>query len=284
MARPDSRTIVWQVTDLADLPDLREHESAYYVRVGADTFQPTLNAQGAWNAHEQHMAPVGGLLAHAITRHDPRAEMSLARVSYDILGLIPALPTTVEVHTVRPGRTIELVEATALVDGRPVVRARAWRLAGNDTSTVAGGLPPAMPDRAQCRPWSPSKLWPGGYIRSIELVHRPDDEADRGQAWIRTQLAVVADEPAAPVAAYLLLADTANGMNTRVDPRSWLFPNVDLTAHLYRNPIGGPGHWVGFDTLVTIGGSGVGLTSTTLHDEQGPVGMCEQILTVRPFG
>ncbi|PID53293.1 MAG: thioesterase [Micrococcales bacterium] len=206
------------------------------------------------------------------------------RVSYDILGLIPALPTTVEVCTVRPGRTIELVEAAAVVDGRPVVRARAWWLADNDTSMVTGGLPPAMPDRAGCRSWSPSQLWPGGYIRSIELVYRPEESAERGQAWIRTRLGVVADEPVAPVAGYLLLVDTANGMNTRVHPQEWAFPNVDLTAHLYREPVGGPGRWVGFDTLVSIGGSGVGLTSTVLHDEQGPVGMCEQILTVRPLG
>jgi hypothetical protein len=35
--------------------------------------------------------------------------------------------------------------------------------------------------------------------------------------------------------------------------------------------------------LVTIGANGVGLTSTTLHDERGPVGRAEQILTVRPM-
>ena len=71
-------------------------------------------------------------------------------------------------------------------------------------------------------------------------------------------------------------------MTTRLDPSAWLFPNLDLTVHLHRDPVGGPGHWVGFDTLVTIGSSGVGLTTSTLHDERGPVGRAEQILTVRP--
>ncbi len=267
--------------DLDSLPDLVEHPSAYYVRLAEDVVQPTLNAQGAWNAHEQHMAPVAGLLAHAIERHDPRPDLALSRVCFEILGFIPALPTTVQVRTLRPGRTIELVEATATVQGRPVVRAHAWRLTRTDTSSIAGGWPEPMPAPDQCRPWAPSELWPGGYIRSVELLHGPQNRTGTGQAWIRTDLTVVADETASAVAGFILLCDTANGMNTRVDPREWAFPNIDLTIHLYRDPVGGPGRWVGFDTLVTLGPDGVGLTSTNLHDEHGPVGRCEQILTLR---
>lgn len=270
--------------DWDHLPDLQEHPSAYYLRLSEDTYQPTLNVQGAWNPHEQHMAPVGGLLAHAVLRHEPRPDLALARISYDILGLMPALPTTVTVRTVRPGRTIELVEATGWVDSRPVVRAQAWRLSRQDTTAVAGGLPDPMPAPADCLAWSPSELWPGGYIRSIELVHGPDKRSGRGQAWLRTPLQIVADEPVSPVAGFLLLVDTANGMNTLVDPRQWAFPNIDMTVHLYRDPDGTPGRWIGFDTLVTVGPAGVGLTSTTLHDEAGPVGRAEQILTVRRLG
>ena len=270
--------------DLDSLPDLVAHPSAYYARLDADRYQPTLNAQGAWNAHEQHMAPMAGLLAHAITRHEPRPELALSRICYEILGLIPALPTTVQVRTLRPGRTIELVEATALVHGRPVVRAHAWRLARADTTSIAGGWPEAMPTPRDCLPWEPAELWPGGYIRSIDLVHGPDKQTGTGQAWVRTSLTVVADEPVSPASGFVLLCDTANGMNTRVDPREWAFPNIDLTLHLYRDPVGGPGRWVGFDTLVTLGPDGVGLTSTTLHDEAGPVGRCEQILTLRRLG
>ncbi|HRW19005.1 MAG TPA: thioesterase family protein [Dermatophilaceae bacterium] len=270
--------------DLDDLPDLPEHESAYYLRTGPDTFAPTLNCQGAWNVHEQHMAPVSGLLAHAITSHEARTDVTLARVTFEILGLIPALETTVEVRTIRPGRTIELVEAVASAGGRPVVRAHAWRLSRQDTTTIAGGLPAPLPDPATCLPWTASAMWAGGYIRSIEVVRSPGEHDGAGQAWIRTQLALVDGEEVAPSAAYLGLVDTANGMNTRLDPRDWAFPNIDVSVHLYREPHGGPGEWVGFDTLVTVGEEGVGLTSTTLHDAAGPAGRCEQILTVRPLG
>lgn len=268
---------------LDDLPDLVADPVAYYRRLTEDTFAPTLNAQGAWNAHEQHMAPVSGLLAHCLSRREHRDDLALARVTFEILGLIPALPTTITVRTVRPGRTIELVEAVAVAGGREVVRASAWRLARTDTAGVAGGLPEALPAVADGTSIDPSGWWPGGYIASLRLRHTDDRTPGRGQAWISTDLVVVADEPVAPAAAFVCLVDTANGMNTRLDPREWLFPNVDLSIHFYREPHGGPGHWVGFDTLVTIGEAGVGLTSTTLHDESGPVGRAEQILTVRPM-
>jgi len=258
--------------------------AAYYQRLDAERFQPTEHAQGAWNDHEQHMAPVSGLLAHALERHAPRPDLVMARVTYEILGLIALEPTTVRVRTVRPGRTIELVEAVASAGGREVVRASAWRLAIQETSAVAGGLPRALPARQRCAPLDATATWSGGYIRSIEVLRAPECAPGEGRAWLRTPLALVEGEPSTPLAAFLGLVDTANGMNVRLDPRAWAFPNLDLSVHLYRTPQGGPGRWIGLDTLVTVGAGGVGLTSTTLHDEAGPVGRAEQILTVRPVG
>ena len=256
---------------------------AYYLRLDAESFQPTVHAQGAWNDDEQHMAPVSGLLTHALERHEPRQGMVLARVGYEILGLIRFAPTTVRVRTLRQGRTIELLEAVAAAGGRDVVRALAWRLLGQDTAAVAGGLPRTIPPPARCERFDATGIWAGGYIRSIEVLRAPGGVSGEGQVWVRTALPLLEDESVSPVAAYLGLVDTANGMNVRLDPRMWAFPNVDLTAHFHRTPEGGPGRWIGLDTLVTIGANGTGLTSTTLHDEHGPVGRAEQILTVRPL-
>jgi len=256
---------------------------AYYVRLGGERFQPTVHVQGAWNDDEQHMAPVSGLLAHALERHDPHPGLTLARVNYEILGFIRFAPTEVRVRTLRPGRTIELLEAVATVDGRDVVRALGWRLLTQDTAAAAGGLPAAMPSPGLCSASDAAGIWPGGYIRSVEVRRAPGGEPGKGRVWVRTALPLLEGEPVTPLAAYLGLVDTANGMNVRLDPREWAFPNVDLTVHLYRTPEGGPGRWIGLDTLVTIGAEGVGLTSTTLHDERGPLGRAEQILTVRPM-
>jgi len=255
---------------------------AYYARLGGDRFQPKIHVQGAWNDDEQHMAPVSGLLAHALECHEPHPGLTLARVNYEILGFIGFAPTEVRVRTLRQGRTIELLEAVASVDGRDVVRALAWRLIAQDTAAVAGGLPRAMPSPGVCAAVDATGIWSGGFIRSIEVRRAPGGEPGKGRVWVRTALPLIEGEPVSRVAAYLGLVDTANGLNVRLNPREWVFPNVDLTVHLYRTPEGGPGRWIGLDTLVTVGAEGVGLTSTTLHDERGPVGRAEQILTVRP--
>ena len=73
--------------------------------------------------------------------------------------------------------------------------------------------------------------------------------------------------------------DLSNGMAVRADPRTVAFPNLDLTAHLFRVP---EGEWLGFDTPVSFGQQGLGLTSTVLHDARGPIGTLAQALTVRP--
>lgn len=251
---------------------------AYYRRQDGNTFVPSLHVQGAWRDDEQHMAPVGGLLAHCIERHDPRPDLQLARISYDILGMIPLQPTTVEVRTLRPGRSIELVEAVAVIEGRPRVSARAWRLAEFDSTEVAGHDIDPMPAPEDLPEWPISELWGGAYIDGLEFRTAEGRRPGRSRTWLRSGVPIVDREQATPTAHFLRLADTANGVATRLSPHEWAFPNVDITIHLHRGPVVG---WMGLDTHVTIGPRGHGLTSTVLHDEAGPVGTIQQMLTIR---
>ena len=93
-----------------ELPELAEG-TFYYQSLGGGRFRSTIHAQGAWNEHEQHMAPAAGLMADSLERHEPRADMRMARLSYEILGLIPGGGFHIETTTLRPGRTIELLQA-----------------------------------------------------------------------------------------------------------------------------------------------------------------------------
>lgn len=86
-------------------------------------------------------------------------------------------------------------------------------------------------------------------------------------------------EPVSSTARMLSVADVANGSATLVSPDEVAFPNLDLTAHLFRVPVG---EWLGFDTHVSIGPRGAGLTQSVLHDAAGPIGTLAQTLTVRP--
>ncbi len=49
----------------AALPELADGDF-YYEAFGGGRFRSTIHAQGAWNEHEQHMAPASGLMADSL--------------------------------------------------------------------------------------------------------------------------------------------------------------------------------------------------------------------------
>ncbi|MEV7402124.1 thioesterase family protein [Streptomyces sp. NPDC091267] len=254
---------------------------SYYERIDEHRFKPTAHASGAWSTDEVHFSPLGGLIAHAIDGHladRPGDGLVLSRISFDILGRLALDECEIRVETLRPGRTIELVEAVVLIADRPVVRARAWCLASGDTAAVAGGEAGRLTHPGTLASWAMGDVWPGGYIASLDVRPLAPPLPGRATAWISTPLDLVAGEPASALASYLALVDTANGIAVREQPTAWMFPNVDLTVHLHRRP---EGRWTGLDTTVVFGPTGQGITSTVLHDINGPVGQAQQILTVR---
>ncbi|MBV2357364.1 thioesterase family protein [Streptomyces sp. J2-1] len=256
--------------------------AGYYERIDEHRYKPTPHAGGAWSLDEQHFSPLGGLVAHALELHvaaRPGPPLVVSRISYDILGRLALDECEVRVETVRPGRTIELLEATVRIAGRAVVRARAWLLAPVDTSAVAGGGDARLAPPESVERWPVAELWPGGYIASLDVRPLAPPEPGRTTAWISSPLDLVAGERIGALASFCTYLDTANGIAVRESPTEWMFPNVDLTLHLHRQPVG---DWTGLDTTVVFGAGGQGLTSTVLHDVEGPVGRMEQILTVRP--
>ncbi len=253
--------------------------SAYYVRKDGTHFFSTLHTQGAWNPHEQHMAPASGLLVHAINTNHPREDVQLSQVTFEILGLIHGGLIEVTTEVIRPGRTIELIQATMSHNGRPAIRAFAWRLIKSDTADVAGTHLNPLPAPDTCEDVTNiSDIWPGGFIRSLKFKKVASNGPGNGTAWLSTPYPLVLGEKSEANAAFMGLIDTANGIAVRQNPRDWLFPNVDLTVHLFRQPRHG---WVGLDTRVSWGETGAGLTASDLYDEDGPIGRVAQILTLR---
>lgn len=265
--------------DRKEIPELATVD-AYYEDRGEGHFRSTIHAQGAWNEREQHMAPASGILAHCLARHEPRPDMSTARISFEILGMIPGGDFEVVTTTIRPGRTIELVQAELIAGGRVSIRASAWRLATSDTSSIAATEDPGIPPRDECVTWAGYDEWPGGFIRSLDSVQGPSHRPGRGTAWIRPTVPLVDGVESPDWVRLVGVVDTTNGIATRVPigPSSWIFPNVDLQIHMYREPTG---EWLGLQNSVSFGTDGRGLTSSVLHDDHGPFGRAEQILTLR---
>lgn len=257
--------------DGAPVPD------GYYVRRGVSRFASSLHVEGAWQPGEQHLAPAAGLVLAAVERQLPSDKL-VSRASFDILGVIYSGEFDIDVQVVRPGRTIELIEACMRHGDRVSIRARIWRLQGSDTATVAGLEWPPLPGRRTMHPLAINKVWAGGYIASLEAYQSATTRPGLGQTWLRGRYPLVVGEIDPPVAHFVKLIDTANGLVVRQDPRATFFANVDLTVHLLRRPTG---DWVGFDTRQNFGPTGLGETFSVLSDEVGPVGTAAQSLTVR---
>lgn len=253
----------------------------YFTQIDDDVYEPTERVGGAWNLEEQHVCPLLGLMAQRVERdRDARRDDGLvvARLSYDILGTLRMKPVQLRTRVLRPGRSIELVEVVASQDGRDGVALRAWLMQPQESSGVQGqGFDP-MPGIDEMDDFDISGVWGGGFIASVE-ARRTLHGAGRAQVWARSDTRLAAGEEQSDLASFAGMFDLANGIAVRADPEKVIYPNIDLTAHLFRQP---EGEWVGYDTRVSFGGEGVGLTETVLHDMHGPVGTSSQILTVRP--
>lgn len=242
-------------------------------------YECQIHCQGAWNPNEQHMAPAGGILAHELTLFSPHENLRIGRIAYDIFGLIAFGAFSIHTRIIRGGKTIELIEAEMIAAGRTCIVARAWRMHTQDTREIAGLEDGFVTVPDQLPVWEGMKCWPGGYIQSIQTRTDEFRRAGKGVVWLSTQVDMVEGETTTDFVRLMGLVDTANGVVPRINPSlGWAFPNLDLQIHLYRWP---QGRWLGIDATQQYGTDGIGLTSAVLHDELGPFGRSEQILTLR---
>ena len=159
---------------------------AYFTRLSDTNFLATEHTGGAWSVDEQHIAAPMGLLTHIIERDCARRGngFKIGRLAFDILGVIPIGEVQTDVQSLRSGRTIELVEATLLHNGRPALRSRAWLVKPNDTGAIAGSTMRPIPSPDAMPRWDPATVWPGGFIATID-IHRASEEPGRAAYWAR---------------------------------------------------------------------------------------------------
>lgn len=255
--------------------------TCYFTRISETRFQPTEHVGGGWDPNEQHIAPAIGLLTHLVEvdRDQRRSDgLVLSRVNCDILGVIPLEPVEVEIRVIRPGRTIELVEATLTHNGRTALVLRAWLLQSMPLAELAGSGFIPMPEPIELEEWVPAQVWQGGFVKTV-VVRRVSHDVGRAQSWVRTPIHLIENETVSDTARMFGLIDLANGLAPRVMAEVATYPNIDLSASIFRQPVG---ELIGLDTTVSFGPCGVGLTETVIHDRLGAVGTSSQTLTIRP--
>ena len=93
--------------------------------------------------------------------------------------------------------------------------------------------------------------------------------------WMRQVVPLVEDEEPSPLQRTMVIADVGNGISAVLDPREFLFINVDLTVHLERMP---EGEWVCVDAETRPRANGVGSAESVLSDRRGRIGRAVQTL------
>ena len=164
----------------------------------------------------------------------------------------------------RPGRSVELVEATlAEAEGEPLLRAVAWRLRSAEVGSRkavtsergAGSVDGEAVDAAPGPRARRSRLWrrnatsskratTSATTRRWTIASSPGRFlAAQGPAtvWMRMRQPLVAGEQPSPLQRLLVAADSGNGVSATLDWARFVFINVDLSVHLNRMPAGEPG-------------------------------------------
>lgn len=258
---------------MGQLPD------AFYVRDGAQRFIPTEATTSPWDPDAQHGGPPAALAAHCIDQVSGTAGRRLARIAVEFLGAIPRRPMDVSVSVVRPGRRVQLTDATLSVDGRVVVMARAWHIA-----TSSGSPPPAPePPPAAVPAEQPQLYFAGltdwGYGEAIDwrFTHGGFAESGPATVWTRLRIPFLAGEPATGLQRAMVIADAANGLSGELPLEDWWFIPPGIVVTMLRAPVG---EWVELAAHTRRAPDGIGVATAQLADQDGYVAEVAQPLMI----
>ena len=268
-------------------PPVDQLPEAFYLPVGEDRYLPTDATESPWDPDSQHGGPPAALLATVADRVTGAPGLRLARITAEMLGPIPKREVTVRATTTRPGRRVAMTDVAMESGGRPVVTARTWHIA-------TGAAPPATTSTPAAAPPGPDTVEedaryfplvrPGwGYGLASEWRFTDGGWATPGPAgvWARPRIPLVAGTELTGLQRALIVADAANGLSGELPLGEWLFVPPSVTVHLLRHP---EGPWVHLAARTRLGADGIGLTTGTLADEGGVVGVVDQPLLVAPAG
>ncbi len=253
--------------------------------------------RGPWEPGSQHAGPPAALLAREVELLPADGPRRVGRITFEILKPVPIARLRASARIVRPGRSVELAEATLSSDEGEVMVARAWRIrtdevdlpAGLGSEELAGGSGSVLARRHVAGPQEGRDTGffatgqDVGYHTAMEYRFVTGEFTRPGPAiaWMRMRHPLVAGEEPTPLQRVAIAADSGNGISGPLDYRRFIFINVDLTIHLVRPP---EGEWVGLESVTIPERDGLGLTDTALHDERGPIGRAAQTLLIAERG
>ena len=246
-----------------------------------ERFVPTPLARGPWSPNALHGGPSAALLGRAIERYEGGEAMFVSRITLELLRPVPLEPLELRVRPVRPGRKVQLIEASLHTDTHEVARAvglriRKQRIPLPDDLPIQPvvELPPeqGVPVKAL------GAFHEGFHTHGVEHSFVRGQFATPGPAtdWIRLRVPLLEGEVPSPLVRVCAAADFGNGVS-QILPGAYTFINPDLTIYLHRYPIG---EWVCLDSVTRVEDQGIGLAESRLLDRTGAIGRALQSLIV----
>lgn len=262
--------------------DAATMNEAFYERNGESSFLASELTRGPWDPGAQHAGPPSALLGREIEELVGSDEFQVGRVVVEILRPVPIGEVRVESRVLRPGKRVQLVEASLSNDDGELMRATAWLLRRTEVEmpeeVSRPDDPPPGPEQGQ----APKFFATGqsvGYHTAMEWKAVAGAFLEPGPAtvWMRMRHPLVAGEEPTPLQRALIAADVGNGISAVLDWRSYVFINVDLTVHFERMP---EGEWVCVDAVTRPQPSGIGTAESELSDQRGRIGRAAQSLLI----
>jgi hypothetical protein len=254
---------------------LSELPEAVFHRDG-DRFVPTELARGPWDPNAQHGGPSGALLARLLEQHDVAPPAHVVRMTIELMRPVPMQPIELRARTLRPGKKVQLVEASVLAGDTEVVRATALRIRHADVEFADAPDDRLTPGPGRLRERF-ENLGPLNFGFAMEMSAARGEVGVPGPAavWFRLAVPVVAGEETTPLMRVAAAADFGNGISGAASWDEHLFINPDLTIYVHRLPVG---KWIGLDAVTWPTHEGVGVADAALYDERGRIGRSVQAL------
>lgn len=241
-----------------------------------DDWQPHAEAAGPFRG--LHGGAVSGLTV-GVMEEKARAEgwgVALT-ASVFILRPAPLEKLQVKVEPLRVGGRIAMVESLLFSGDKLIAKATGAFVKPIEAPELARVAQPATPiDPSSMSPWQRTRG--PQHTTFFDALDIRDD--GRGTKWGRMKRPMLPFET--PFASLFALADNGTPYwlsGTEFWPPPWGFPNIDITVHVSRRPVG---PWVGVAPFSDWRADGMGLTDAQLFDEHGVLGRGCQTVVVTP--
>jgi hypothetical protein len=256
-------------------------EAIFLARDGR--FVATELARGPWDPSAQHGGAPAALLMRALERLPAADGLALARVTYEFLRPAPLGELEVAAEVVRPGRRVQLLEASMRdADGIEVVRARALQVQAADASArrTPVSTPPSGPSQGRDNDFDPPyrPMFAPDAIE-VRFIEGTFNGSGPSTAWFRLRGPLVAGEEPTPLQRLAAAGDFGNGISATLPWAEFVFINPDLTLYIDRPPVG---EWIGLEARTIIAPDGIGTAESVLYDERGRIGRATQALLIAP--